>query len=57
MKNKTLRLTILRHSLIGALHWYVTSPDGRVLRRCNRYEDARRHALKLAYAKNITVYE
>ncbi len=57
MKDKNLKLLIKKYDLISAVHWYVIGIRGEIRRKCNRYKDARKHALKIAYARNITVHD
>lgn len=57
MKDKTLSLTVMQFSLIGAQHWYVTSSDYKIHDKFNHYEDALKYAKNIAYVKNIEIFD
>ena len=57
MKDKELQLRIKKYGITAARHWYVFPvclpyPEG-ISQKFGQYEDARKYALSLAYAKNI----
>jgi len=62
-KNPNITIVIQRYSLVGAIHWYVYFNDENGIppyipcKKFRRYADARRYALKHAYAKNIQTRE
>ena len=61
MKNKDLKLRIMRFGISEGKHWLVW-PDSlpypeRISRNFGRYKDARQYALKHAYARNIRTIE
>jgi len=52
-------LTIMRHDLIGAPHWYVIDADGKTMhhKKFNHLEDAKRYAETLTSPENIEVWD
>jgi hypothetical protein len=59
MKDKHRTATIQKFSLIEARHWWVSfKPEGVIrTQKFDKYKDARTHALKYVYAKNLIVYD
>jgi len=58
MKDKNLHLTIMRYSMIEAIHWYVISSDDyKVHKKFNHFDDAKKYALTKTYKKNIEIIE